>query len=64
MSNQPYCVEMVNISKSFGGVQALNNVSLQIRPGEIHALVGRTGGKVYTDKNIGGAYREDSVKSE
>lgn len=36
-------LEMDNISKSFPGVRALNNVSIKVRPGSIHALMGENG---------------------
>jgi ABC-type sugar transport system ATPase subunit len=36
-------VEMHRISKSFPGVQALDEVSLSVRPGEVHGLVGKNG---------------------
>jgi ABC-type sugar transport system ATPase subunit len=36
-------LEMSNISKTFPGVKALNNVKFDIRPGEVHALVGENG---------------------
>lgn len=36
-------VELVDISKSFGGVRALDEVSLKIGRGSIHALVGENG---------------------
>jgi ABC-type phosphonate transport system ATPase subunit len=35
-----YILEMRNITKEFPGVKALSAVNLQIKPGEIHALVG------------------------
>lgn len=35
-------LELRNISKTFGAFHALKSVSLAIRPGEIHGLVGRT----------------------
>lgn len=38
-----YILEMKNITKTFPGVIALNNVSLQVKRGEIHALVGENG---------------------
>ena len=41
-SQKPILV-LSNISKSFGGIHALNGVSLDLRPGEIHALVGENG---------------------
>ncbi len=34
---------MRNICKSFGGVKALDNVSFDVHPGEIHALIGQNG---------------------
>ena len=33
-------LEMRNITKSFGGVKALDNVNFKVLSGEIHALVG------------------------
>ena len=60
MSEQ-YRVEMTGISKSFGGVHALNDVSFQVKPGEIHALVGENGaGKSTLMKILSGAYQKDS----
>jgi len=32
-----------NVSKSFGGLLAVNNVSMVVREGEIHALIGPNG---------------------
>ena len=54
-------LEVVGVSKSFPGVKALNNVSLQIQRGEIHALVGENGaGKSTLMKILSGAYKKDS----
>ena len=36
-------LEMKNITKTFPGVKALDNVNLQVEEGEIHALVGENG---------------------
>ena len=43
MSDAGYQVEMRNICKRFGGVQALDHACLQVRRGEIHALMGENG---------------------
>lgn len=53
-------VEMRDIYKSFPGVNALENVSLILYPGEIHALVGENGaGKSTLIKILAGAYHSD-----
>ena len=52
-----YLLEMRNITKEFPGVRALENVTLQIRKGEIHALVGENGaGKSTLMKILSGFY--------
>ena len=38
-----YVVELRNITKRFPGVVALKSMSIQIRPGEIHGLIGENG---------------------
>ena len=43
MDNQVLAVQMENVSKYFGGICAVNNVSLEIRKGSIHALMGENG---------------------
>lgn len=52
---------MRNITKHFGGVKALTDVSLKVEPGEIHALIGENGaGKSTLMKILSGAYVRDS----
>ena len=61
MTENPYRVELINISKSFRGVHALRNVTFSVLPGEIHALVGENGaGKSTLMKILSGAYQRDS----
>ena len=38
-----YVLELKNIYKSFPGVKVLEDVTLQVRPGEVHALMGENG---------------------
>ncbi len=45
-------LEMKNITKSFGGVKALNNVNFKVMSGEIHALVGENGAGKSTLMNV------------
>ena len=43
MNTVPYAIEMVNITKRFPGIVANDNVTLQLKRGEIHALLGENG---------------------
>ncbi len=52
---------MEGISKQFPGVQALDNVSIEVLPGEIHGLLGENGaGKSTLMKILSGVYQKDS----
>ena len=54
-------LEIRNVSKAFPNVQALNDVSLDIRPGEILAFMGENGaGKSTLLKIINGDYQPDA----
>ena len=55
-----YILEMKSISKIFPGVKALDSVQLQVRPGEVHALMGENGaGKSTLMKILMGIYSMD-----
>lgn len=56
-------LRMENINKSFPGVKALDNVSLTVRRGTVHALMGENGaGKSTLMKCLFGVYKKDSGK--
>lgn len=55
-----YLLEMEGISKAFPGVQALDDVTLKVRPGTVHALMGENGaGKSTLMKCLFGIYHMD-----
>src|SRR3954452_13107849 len=52
---------LANVSKSFGAVRALRDVSLELFPGEAHALAGENGaGKSTLVKTLAGVHRPDT----
>jgi ribose transport system ATP-binding protein len=58
-------LQMTGISKRFGPVQALTNVSFTVRAGTVHALVGENGaGKSTLMKILAGVYQPDSGSIE
>ena len=58
--NSKPIVEMKGITKRFPGVLALDNVDLQVAPGEVHVLLGENGaGKSTLIKILSGAFSLD-----
>ncbi len=61
MTDSPPLVEMKNMNVTFGGVHAVEDVSIDLRPGEILGLVGGNGaGKSTLIKTLSGAQKPDS----
>jgi len=51
-------IKVKNIKKTFGGIKALEGVSIDFYPGEVHCIVGENGaGKSTLVKIIAGTYR-------
>ncbi len=60
---EKYLLEMIEVSKSFPGVKALDKVNLKIRPQTVHALMGENGaGKSTLMKCLFGIYSKDEGK--
>ena len=56
-----YIIEMLNITKIFPGIIANDNITLRLRKGEIHALLGENGaGKSTLMSVLFGLYQADS----
>ena len=59
-TNETYLLEMLDITKEFPGVKALDGVRLQVAPGSVHALMGENGaGKSTLMKCLFGIYHKD-----
>ena len=57
----PAVLELTDVSKAFGPVQALSNVSLKLVPGQVHCLAGENGaGKSTLIRVLTGALHRDS----
>jgi len=55
-----FALEMIGITKAFPGVLALDEVTLKVKPGTVHALMGENGaGKSTLMKCLFGIYKED-----
>lgn len=56
-----FILEMIDVNKAFPGVQALDKVSLHVKPGTVHSLMGENGaGKSTLMKCLFGIYQKDS----
>ena len=54
MENAPqYVIEMLHITKEFPGIRANDDITLQLRKGEIHALLGENGAGKSTLSSLG-----------
>ena len=63
----PYAIEMLNITKRFPGIIANDNITLQLKKGEIHALLGENGaGKSTLMSVLFGLYQpeEGTIKKD
>ena len=64
-ADAPLALRMSGISKSFPGVRALRDVELEVRAGEVHAIVGENGaGKSTLMKILAGFYQPDEGSIE
>lgn len=56
-----YVIEMLNITKEFPGIKANDNITLQLKKGEVHALLGENGaGKSTLMSVLFGLYQPES----
>ena len=60
MTPQDVHLDIRGVGKSFGGTRALNDVSVEIRVGSVHAFVGENGaGKSTLGKIVAGVFPPD-----
>ncbi len=65
MNSPAASLRLTGIQKSFGATRALRSVSLEVAPGEVHALIGENGaGKSTLMKVLSGAHRADAGTME
>ena len=65
MGNSEYILNCEGISKAFGGTQALKDVQLHVKAGEVHALLGENGaGKSTLMKCVIGLIKQDAGTME
>ena len=64
-SSNNYALEMIKIHKNFGPVIALDDVSLKVKVGTIHGLIGQNGaGKSTLMKILSGIYPSGTFEGE
>ncbi|MBR7187842.1 MAG: ATP-binding cassette domain-containing protein [Clostridia bacterium] len=57
---QEVFISLKNVSKTFPGVKALQNINFDVRRGEVHGLIGENGaGKSTLIKVLAGVYQPD-----
>lgn len=67
VAQEPYAIEMLHVTKRFPGIVANDDISLQVRKGEIHALLGENGaGKSTLMSVLFGLYQaeEGTIKKD
>ena len=65
LTGEAPALRIEHLSKNFAGTRALNDVSLTVRPGTVHALLGGNGsGKSTTIKILAGVYTADAGELE